>query len=120
MDSRTLLIGWFLNVNDINFKLKHKTTIGKDLACDIIIDDETVASHHVTLYLHSRFIYIVMHSSTRNTFLNRRPIINYHNAPPDSVLTIGTFSMLIKRKVELQITPTPELKIQDKQITTTN
>lgn len=89
-----------LLVNDrttqLVFKLnKFTMTLGRGEACDIVIDNRTVSSHHATLTNEGGLFYITDNDSTNGTFVNDIRITKSKIQPKDRIRIGAVMATLV-------------------------
>ena len=77
-------------------KLSQPTqTLGRDVACDIVLDDEEASRQHARLEIKAGDIYLEDLCSTNGTFLNNREIRKVSKVVGGDIITIGEQSFLV-------------------------
>jgi len=76
-----------------------KTTMGRDQACDIVLDDEEVSREHTKLYIIDETVQVKDMNSTNGVFLNNKKISKMTRINPGDQLIVGP-NMFELEKVE--------------------
>lgn len=121
METRQYSIEWYLQIYNINYKLKQMTRVGSDHSCDIVINHESIAKNHITLHLNRLSVIVRDDNPEYHTLVNNTPIRNRARAYENQMIKIGELNFKLKRKI-IWKSPTSfkESQIQISEISTTN
>jgi pSer/pThr/pTyr-binding forkhead associated (FHA) protein len=79
------------------FNLTRQTRVGRDLSCNIRLDDAMISGHHATLWLQQNVLYLRDEHSTNGTFLNDTRLPAGEPAPlrPGDRLRLGRTDLTV-------------------------
>ncbi len=100
------------------FNLTRQTRVGRNLSCDIRLDDPLVSGHHATLWVEKDVLYLRDEGSTNGTFLNDTRLPRAEPAPlrPGDHLRLGrtdlTVAVATGREAEAPAAPLGATQIE--------
>lgn len=70
--------------------------IGRDEACDVVIDDPGISRHHARVLLHNASVWVQDAGSRNGVYVNERRITRHTELGPGDQLRVGSHRFLLE------------------------